>query len=571
MSALTELQLSLFRERYPEAAQTLESVQPCARPSGAQAHDSRALLDALQTFWEEKGHDLIVVVGVGDGRWLEPFGERFLTTLRNPRGLVVIEPDPGRLLDILGRFRLESVLRSRSVLWCVGEGWEREWERLDRQSGVAGCGRPLIVSAYKEEPSALAQMRARVETVIRQSAQTFMQRVHDSVSALQDRSTVSRNETRRVWMLSQDEAFATNIALKGLADGMRTHGIEVELFIARTDRFMTAGQGLLSCLETRPDLLITANDPLRNRLGDLWDDLPIPQVLWFTDAPVMGLAHPHLVRQNVVCCFDPHYIAGFSERTGHTVHLLPTAANLLESAAPDPSLRCAISVVGSVGSLPQLLAPFSEADRTYLFDIAEKKIADRRLDLVAAVAADPPPGPLNRYPAVPIAERAYAIANSVYRRRAVAQLARFDLSLWGGEAWLDGEPEQSPIRRAYRGFIHDPQQLASLYRSSDIHVSVHSLNSVSGLNMHTWNAPVQNCFLLMEALSGLEHAFRPGEEVSTFESLDRLPDVADRWLSDSVGRRQIATAGRERAMRDHTFPVRAAQLLDIVRQHRQNR
>lgn len=570
MSVLTEHQLSLFREHYPEAAQALDGAQPCELPNAVQAHDSRALLDALQTFWEEKGHDLIVLVGVGDGSWLEPFSERLLPTLRNPRGLVVIEPDPGRFLDVLGRFQLESVLRSRSVLWCVGEGWEEEWERLDRESGVAGSGKPVIVSAYSKESSAHAHLRARVESALRQSVQAFMQRVHDSVSVLKDRSTVSRKDTRRVWILSQDEAFATNLALKGLADGMRTHGIEVELFIARTDRFMTAGQGLLNCLEMRPDLLITANDPLRNRLGELWDDLQIPQVLWFTDAPVMGIAHPHLVRQNVVCCFDPHYIADFSQRTGHDVHLLPTAANLLESAEPDPSLRCGISVVGSVGSLPRLLAPFAEADRTYLLDTAEKKIADRRLDLVATISADPPPGPLNRYPAVPIAERAYAIANSVYRRRAVAQLARFDLSLWGGEAWLDGETEQSPIRKAYRGFIHDPRQLASLYRSSDMHVSVHSLNSVGGLNMHTWNAPIQNCFLLMEALSGLERAFLLGEEVATFESLDRLPDVVDRWLSDPAGRRQIAAAGRGRVMRDHTFPVRAAQLLEIVRQHRQN-
>lgn len=532
-------------------------------PVPARFVDTQEILENIRQAWNS-GHDLVALKGVGNGEWLSRFAEGLLAEANLLKGIVIIEPNPLRLLDVLRRQSIDAVIASRYALWCIGENWERQWDLYDASMHLGGVASPVALPVYTHIPPEEAAAQERINDTIQQRIASHLGRLRAEYVDAQRHYADRAPGIKHVWMPLNEKDRATVFVLRGLADGLRSQGIEVTECRIPPDRFVSARMGNWSILKARPDLVVTANRPLSYGLGDLAEAVPVPQVTWFTDAPVFDLATPRTGKWDVICCFDSYYIPALSQRVQREVHVLQGAANLLEPAEADTALNCQVSCVGSVARIETILSPLSKTERDYVRGWAEARARDRFMDLDALVAQEPPPERLRNSPAHQVAGLIYAVANALYRRWGVEKLVDFDLSLWGGDAWLEGEPENSRIRKAYKGYISDPRQLAALYRSSDIHVSLHSLTAIRGLNMHAWNAPIQETFLLTEALPGISDAFVPGEELACFNSLEALPGEVDRWLADPQGRAGIAAAGRERVLREHTFPVRARQLLNIA-------
>jgi spore maturation protein CgeB len=74
--------------------------------------------------------------------------------------------------------------------------------------------------------------------------------------------------------------------------------------------------------------------------------------------------------------------------------------------------------------------------------------------------------------------------------------------------------------------------------------------------------------LLTDAKVNLGELFEPGREVVAYRDADDLVASARRYLADDAARREIASAGQARTLRDHTYAVRMQELVDILEAQR---
>jgi len=72
--------------------------------------------------------------------------------------------------------------------------------------------------------------------------------------------------------------------------------------------------------------------------------------------------------------------------------------------------------------------------------------------------------------------------------------------------------------------------------------------------------------LITNAVEGLDELFVPGREVLTYRTVDEAIETVRAVVEDPRHARDVAAAGRERTLRDHTVTSRAAQLAVILRE-----
>ncbi len=542
-----------------------------------QNHDRKPGMDNMQCFAADSiiqrileswsaGSSLVITKGVGDGQWLERCVEQNHIANDSNQGLLIIEPVLSRFIDAIEKYDFTGLLSSGYVMWCVGSDWAKQWMELDKTKHIAGSIRPALIPVYDVISSEYLAAYKAVDSILQVSIPAHQKRFQAAMAGLKKHYQHPYDgPIRRIWAPNYKQGKATHFVLKGMLDGLRSCGVQVDECAVPSYQYVSARTELWSLIESKPDLVLSSNLSLQSMYSTFVEGLNVPAALWYTDAPILDFAKPLINPHDKVFCFDAHYIPALSQTIGRPVGALQTAANLLQPAEPDPSLACDVSVVANVQSIKTILEPFTFEDRKYLSDMAEIRAADRYVDLETLVKeSSPPTGPLQRQPISYIAVTIYAIANAMYRKRTIQRLTDFDIKIWGGLGWLEDEPDNSPIRRAYQGHTTSKEQLASIYHSSKIHVSLHSLNSIRGLNMHCWNAPYHQTFVLTENLPGIADCFKPEQEIACFDGADQLADKVNHWLADSTGRQSIIEAGRERVIRDHTFPVRARQLLDAI-------
>ncbi len=147
--------------------------------------------------------------------------------------------------------------------------------------------------------------------------------------------------------------------------------------------------------------------------------------------------------------------------------------------------------------------------------------------------------------------------------RAARQLP---IEFWGYD--LRGVPPWSPIRRRYRGEAWGLEMIRVL-RSARIVLNRHIAEAgVFANNMRLYEGTGAGALLLTDAKDNLSDLFLPGREVVTYESADDLVENARFLLSHEDERAAIAQAGQARTLRDHTYAVRMAELVEILERNR---
>ena len=74
-------------------------------------------------------------------------------------------------------------------------------------------------------------------------------------------------------------------------------------------------------------------------------------------------------------------------------------------------------------------------------------------------------------------------------------------------------------------------------------------------------------FYMCQHVAGIEDVLTPGREIVTFRSDDEMIDMIRYYLSRDEERRGISEAGKLRVLTDHTYEVRAKQMIEIVLKH----
>jgi spore maturation protein CgeB len=156
---------------------------------------------------------------------------------------------------------------------------------------------------------------------------------------------------------------------------------------------------------------------------------------------------------------------------------------------------------------------------------------------------------------------AYIEANSQRRVRFMKSLAHTNLAIYGPEDWLRLLPDE--MRKCYRGPVLSREDLASLYRSSDISLNINAMQGFSFVNMRNFEAPLCGGFLLSEQVPGVEDFFVPHKEIALYEGIDDLVAKTGHYLDHRSEREQLTANARHRILQEHTYKHRMKSLLDV--------
>ncbi|MCH9001847.1 MAG: glycosyltransferase [Planctomycetes bacterium] len=138
---------------------------------------------------------------------------------------------------------------------------------------------------------------------------------------------------------------------------------------------------------------------------------------------------------------------------------------------------------------------------------------------------------------------------------------------------LDTVPQDSPICEHHRGPVWGYRMYETLQRSR-ITLNLHAVNDVRGTvmtnvanNLRLYEATGVGTCLLTDAKDNLHELLDPTGEVVAYRDDDDCVEKIRYFLDHEDERRTIAAAGQRRTLRDHTYTVRMAELLDVLVRH----
>jgi glycosyltransferase involved in cell wall biosynthesis len=140
--------------------------------------------------------------------------------------------------------------------------------------------------------------------------------------------------------------------------------------------------------------------------------------------------------------------------------------------------------------------------------------------------------------------------------------ARFPVDVWGYGA--DALPPGSPILERYHGEAWGLDMYKAL-ASARVAVNRH-IDAAEGHanNMRLYEATAMGAALVTDEGQGLDEIFEPGREVLVYTGLDDLIATIEHALEDDGERRRVAAAGQRRALDEHSFARRMAELAEIL-------
>lgn len=143
------------------------------------------------------------------------------------------------------------------------------------------------------------------------------------------------------------------------------------------------------------------------------------------------------------------------------------------------------------------------------------------------------------------------------RKDILFNLKEFNLKIWGW-GWQKADIPDSPNLKFMGPAYGD--DLAKAYSASKIAINI---NAWECPNFRNFEAPACGVLVITSPIPDLDHYFRIGKEIITFDGLKDLQEKINYFLTHENERSEIAKAGQLRAHRDHTNRQRMEQLLSI--------
>lgn len=154
------------------------------------------------------------------------------------------------------------------------------------------------------------------------------------------------------------------------------------------------------------------------------------------------------------------------------------------------------------------------------------------------------------------------------RRKFFAGLLDLQIAVWGTE-WDLNTPLGQRVKNANRRM--SPEEYVKIFLASGINLNLHSSLSHPGIdpmkdfvNPRTFEIAACGAFQLTDDRSELPEMFRIGEEIEAFHTVEELRDKIAYYLTRPGEREKIAHAGMRRALKEHTFVHRLAEMMSAV-------
>ena len=142
------------------------------------------------------------------------------------------------------------------------------------------------------------------------------------------------------------------------------------------------------------------------------------------------------------------------------------------------------------------------------------------------------------------------------RYQLLQELAGYPLNIWG-YGWQNSDLAAQGLQVMNQPVYGD--DMLKVYSSNSIALN---FNFDQYLNLRNFEVPACGPLMITTAVPQLDEYFRPDEEIVTFASPDELRAKLDYYLQHPNIAAQVGQRGMARAVRDHTFQNRMAEMLD---------
>lgn len=137
-----------------------------------------------------------------------------------------------------------------------------------------------------------------------------------------------------------------------------------------------------------------------------------------------------------------------------------------------------------------------------------------------------------------------------------------DIKIWGfpPPSWLNATDVLPYFQ--YKPVYDSEKALA--FSSAKIVLNNLHYAEIDGLNVRAFEAAGSRAFQLIDFRPALKDLFEDGKEIVSFSSINDLKDKINFYLKNPALRNQIASAGFDRAIKNHTYQHRLQLLIDTV-------
>ncbi|MDP8207691.1 MAG: glycosyltransferase [Candidatus Electryonea clarkiae] len=154
------------------------------------------------------------------------------------------------------------------------------------------------------------------------------------------------------------------------------------------------------------------------------------------------------------------------------------------------------------------------------------------------------------------------------RRHFFLGLLDHDFKLWGND-WDKAGILRKVLQR--EGERISTEDCVKIFNSSKINLNLHSSTYTEGVNPkgdfvnpRTFELAASGAFQIVDERSLLSDLFQPGKEIITFNNLTSCRDAINYYLSHEDEARKIASASRERVLKEHTYRHRMEEALGVI-------
>lgn len=158
------------------------------------------------------------------------------------------------------------------------------------------------------------------------------------------------------------------------------------------------------------------------------------------------------------------------------------------------------------------------------------------------------------------------------RRQMFTGLLDFDFKIWGSE-WDKSSILWQRVQR--NGNRVTTEETVKIFNATAVNINLHSSAILSGINPdgdfvnpRTFEIAACGAFQLVDYRPVIERFFEIEREIICYTSLEELREKASYYLRNNNPRKEIARAGRDRVLREHTYDNRMRTLCAWMLQER---
>lgn len=147
------------------------------------------------------------------------------------------------------------------------------------------------------------------------------------------------------------------------------------------------------------------------------------------------------------------------------------------------------------------------------------------------------------------------------RTKTLQSLSDLNLRIWGN-GWEN--IEDTNLGKCITNRPAYGEEMVKIYNASKIAINIHHSQSITGINMRTFEAPACGCFLLTDELPELVKFCKPNEEIVCYKDISDLRNKIEYYLDNPDERKKIARKGQKEIRERHIYIRRMEQLIKIA-------